>query len=108
MSNLKVLKTKVRYGEKIFAKELIAAIIADGVDRVRFMVPLKRRSIFGFVDGSNYDNTVCRIMEPFDKSNYKIRLVPIVSDGSVVANVDFYMADFVQMINYGEITIMAD
>lgn len=98
-SSIKNLKEKVDSGKKITTDELTQAIISDGVDKVKFIVPM-------------YDKDVlCKIEETDSiqvKNNYKIILVSNNTDDDGYNTIKiYYMIDIVDLINQGIATIVA-
>ena len=111
---MKDLKERMEKGEWVTSDDLCQAILTEGVDNVRFVVPLGVVSVRGFgismLNGSKCKDVLCKIEEDFNrevKNNYKIKVVPVVSDESVASSDDFYTSDFVSLIRSGHIKIAA-
>lgn len=108
--SMKELKEKIENGEWITSDDLCQAIMTDGIENVRFIVPLNTTCGFGFfLNGNEFKNTLCRVEERWNreiKQNYKIVLVPIEPDESIASSRDYYTMDFVSLIKSGHIKIV--
>ena len=107
---MKELKEKIENGEWITSDDLCQAIMTDGIENVRFIVPLNTTCGFGFfLNGNEFKNTLCRVEERWNreiKQNYKIVLVPVEPDESIASSRDYYTMDFVSLIKSGHIKIV--
>lgn len=109
--SMKELKEKIENGERITSDNLCQAIMTDGIENVRFMVPLNTTCGFGFfLDGNKFKETLCKVEERWNreiKQNYKIVLIPVEPDESIASSRDYYTIDFVSLIEEGYIKIVA-
>ena len=113
-TSMKELKEKVEKKEWITSDDLCQAIISDGIENVKFLVPLNTVSVRGFgislLNGDKFKDTVCRVEERYNrevKQNYKLSLIPIEPDETVANSRDYYTSDFVSLIKEGIIKIIA-
>lgn len=107
--SMKELKEKIEKGEWVTSDDLCQAIMTDGIDNVRFMVPLNTTFGFFFLDGNKFKDTLCKVEERWNreiKQNYKIVLIPEKPDDSVASSCDYYTTDFVSLIKEGHIKIV--
>lgn len=107
--SMKELKEKIEKGEWVTSDDLCQAIMTDGIDNVRFMVPLNTTCGFFFLDGNKFKDTLCKVEERWNreiKQNYKIVLIPEKPDDSVASSCDYYTTDFVSLIKEGHIKIV--
>ena len=84
--------------------------MTDGIENVRFMVPLNTTCGLFFLNGNEFKDTLCKVEERWNrevKQNYKIVLVPVEPDDSVTCSCDYYTEDFVSLIKEGHIKIVA-
>jgi len=107
------LKTKVDAGEWITSDEICQAILTEGVDNVRFSVPLNlvSASICGstLLDGDKEENVECKVVESYNRkvsTNYKLDLVPVTPSDRYANHRDWYTTDFVSAIRQGYIKIL--
>ena len=109
-TSMKELKEKIKNGEWVTSDDLCQAIMTDGIENVRFVVPLNTTCGFGFfLNGNEFKNTLCRVEERWNreiKQNYKIVLVPVEPDESIASSRDYYTMDFVSLIKSGHIKIV--
>ena len=108
-TSMKELKEKFERKEWVTSDDLCQAILSDGIDNVRFVVPLNTVCGF-FLDGNKFKDTVCKIEERYNrevKSNYKLTLVPVEADETVASSDDYYTMDMVSLIQSGYIKIVA-
>jgi hypothetical protein len=109
------VKQKVESGETVFADELCNAILSDGVENVRFSVPLDftfRERMYKKSHGEacNSKETICKIEESELRKitdGYKITVVPVEKTGEVIEKDDYYLSDFASLICSGHIKIVA-
>lgn len=114
---LKELKERVEKGEWITSNDLCQAILTDGIEKARFIVPFNTVCNVGLslgfkflLNGNEYKDTLCKVEERFNrevKNNYKIVLVPVKADDSIASSSDYYTSDFVELIKSGQIKIVA-
>lgn len=96
------LKEKIEKGKWVTSDDLCQAILTDGIENVRFIVPFQ-------IAFDNEKDIVCKIEERFNrevKQNYKIILIPEKNETGVTY-VDYYTSDFVSLIKSGYIKIVA-
>ena len=108
--SMKELKEKIENGEWITSDDLCQAIMTDGIENVRFMVPLNTTCGLFFLNGNEFKDTLCKVEERWNreiKQNYKIVLIPEEPDDSVASSRDYYTTDFVSLIKEGHIKIVA-
>lgn len=108
--SMKEFKEKIEKGEWVTSDDLCQAIMTDGIDNVRFMVPLNTTCGLFFLNGNEFKDTLCKVEERWNrkiKQNYKIILVPVEPDDSVACSSDYYTGDFVSLIEEGRIKIIA-
>lgn len=106
---MKELKEKIEKGEWVTSDDLCQAIMTDGIDNVRFMVPLNTTGGFFFLNGNKFKDTLCKVEERWNreiKQNYKIVLIPEKPDDSVASSRDYYTNDFVSLIQKGIVKIV--
>jgi hypothetical protein len=107
--SMKELKEKIEKGEWITSDDLCQAIMTDGIDNVRFMVPLITTCDLFFLNENKFKNTLCKVEERWDrevKQNYKIVLIPVEPDDNVACSCDYYTTDLVSLIKEGHIKIV--
>ena len=108
--SMKELKEKIEKDEWITSDDLCQAIMTDGIENVRFMVPLNTTCGLFFLNGNEFKDTLCKVEERWNreiKQNYKIVLIPEEPDDSVASSCDYYTTDFVSLIKEGVIKIVA-
>lgn len=106
---MKELKEKVDRKEWTTSDDLCQAILSDGVDNVRFIIPLNTVSARGFGISLKTKDTVCKIEERYNrevKNNYKLTVVPVNSDATVANRADYYTEDMTSLIREGRIKII--
>lgn len=113
-TSMKELKAKIERKEWCTSDELCQAIITDGVDNVRFIVPLSIVSmrVFGIslANGDKFKDTLCKIKEEYlhdVKRNYKLTLIPVEPSEDIVSRTAFYTSDMLSLIQSGHIKIVA-
>ena len=111
---MKELKDKIDSKEWCTSDELCQAILTDGVDNVRFIVPLNTISMLvlglPLADGDNFKDVLCKIKEDYlheVKNNYKLQLVPVEPTEDTVSRREFYTGDMLGLIKSGFIKIVA-
>lgn len=96
-TSMKELKEKVEKKEWVTSDDLCQAILSDGIENARFIIPLNK-------------DTVCKIEERYNrevKNNYKLTLVPVEADETVASSDDYYTMDMISLILSGYIKIVA-
>ena len=110
-TSMKELKEKIERKEKCTSDDLCQAILSDGIDNVRFVVPLNTVCGFGFfLDENKFKDTLCKIEERWNrevKQNYKLVVVPVEPDETVASSHDYYTMDMISLIQSGYIKIVA-
>ena len=93
---MKELKDKIDSKEWCTSDELCQAILTDGVDNVRFIVPLNTISMrvlgLPLADGDNFNDVLCKINEEYlhdVKQNYKLTLIPVEPTEDTVSRREF-------------------
>lgn len=84
--------------------------MTDGIENVRFIVPLNTTCGLFFLNANEFKDTVCKVEERWNreiKQNYKIVLIPEEPDESIASSCDYYTIDFVSLIKEGYIKIVA-
>ena len=85
--------------------------MTDGIENVRFIVPMNTTCGFGLLlNGKEFKDTLCRVEERWNREvirNYKIVLIPVEPDESIASSRDYYTVDFVSLIKEGYIKIVA-
>lgn len=111
--SMQEVKTKIENKEWCTSDELCQAILAEGIDNVRCIVPLNivTASVFGIsvADGNTFKETLCKIKEDYlheIKRNYKICFVPVETDASIIGSKDFYTTDLISLIRVGIVKIV--
>ena len=111
---MKELKDKIDSKEWCTSDELCQAILTDGVDNVRFIVPLNTISMrvlgLPLADGDNFKDVLCKIKEDYlheVKNNYKLQLVSVEPTEDTVSRREFYTGDMLSLIKSGLIKIVA-
>ena len=109
-SSMKELKEKINNKEWVTSDDLCQAILSDGIENVRFIVPLNTVCGFGFfLDGNKFKDTLCKIEERWNrevKNNYKLIVVPVEPDETVASYGDFYTSSMISLIKEGHIKIV--
>lgn len=75
---MKELKEKIENGEWVTSDDLCQAIMTDGIENVRFIVPLNTTCGLFFLNANEFKDTVCKVEERWNreiKQNYKIVLI---------------------------------
>ena len=113
-TSMKEVKEKLERKEWVTSDVLCQAILTDGIDNVRFMVPLNIVSMRAFginlLNGSDFKDTLCKIKESYNhevKNNYKLTVIPVEKDETVASHRDFYTSDMLSLIQSGHIKIVA-
>lgn len=110
-TSMKELKEKIKNGKWVTSDDLCQAIMTDGIENVRFVVPLNTTCNVGFLlNGNEFKDTLCKVEERWNrevKQNYKIVLVPVEPDESIASSSDYYTMDFISLIKSGNIKIVA-
>lgn len=111
---MKELKDKIDRKEWCTDSEFSQAILTDGIDNVRFIVPLNTISMkvlgLPLADGDNFKDVLCKIKEDYlheVKNNYKLQLVPVEPTEDTVSSREFYTGDMLGLIKSGIIKIVA-
>lgn len=94
------LKEKIERGEWITSEELCQAILTDGIDNARFIVPFD--TAYGIKD------TICKVEERFNrevKADYKLVLVPVTPNNDTVHEMEYYTTDLVGLLRAGIVEI---
>ncbi len=108
-TSMRELKERVNRKEWITSDDLCQAILSDGVDNVRFIIPLNTVSARGFGISLKTKDTVCKIEERYNrevKNNYKLTVVPVDPDATVANRADYYTEDMASLIREGRIKII--
>lgn len=112
-TSMKELKEKIERGEWVTSGELCQAILSDGIENVRFIVPLNTVSMHAFgiklLDCEKFKDTLCKIEEQWNrevKQNYKLVVVPVEPDKTVSSGMEFYTNDMLSLIQGGHIKIV--
>ena len=83
-TSMKELKQRIdNKDDSVTDDDLCIAIMSDGVDKVRFNVPINKRAGLFFLDGCDFKMVECKIVESFNrevKNKYKITFVTVVPD----------------------------
>lgn len=110
-TSMRELKEKIKNGDWVTSDDLCQAILTDGIDNVRFIVPLNVTCGFGFLlDGNKTEDTLCKVVESFNrevKNNYKIRVVPVEANEKIASSRDYYTDSMISLIKEGYIKIVA-
>ena len=79
-TSMKELKEKIEKKEWVTSDDLCQAILSDGIENVRFIVPLNTVCCGGFfLNGNKFKDTICKIKEEWNREvsqNYKLIVVP--------------------------------
>lgn len=113
-TSMKELKQKIDNDEWVTSDDLCQAIMSDGIENVRFIVPMDievaRLSDHLYIaDSSKRKDTLCKIDERWNrevKQNYKITLVPVYLDDEVIREATYYTSDLIDLIKHGSIKIV--
>lgn len=110
---MKELKDKIDSKEWCTSDELCQAILTDGVDNVRFIVPFNTISMrvlgLPLADGDNFKDVLCKINEEYlhdVKQNYKLTLIPVEPTEDIISCREFYISDMFSLIKSGHIKIV--
>lgn len=110
--SIQSIKDKLANGEWITDDELCQAIMSEGVENVRFIIPMMAVSgrFMGIVtcDPTSRIDKVCHIEEGFNRNvvdNYKFNFVPDEYDGSTCSHEEYYVLDFVDLLRSGHAKI---
>jgi hypothetical protein len=111
--SMKELKEMIDKKEFVTSDMLCQAILSDGIDNARFMVPLNTVSLCMFdialIDCDNFKDTLCKIKEEWNREvrqDYKLVLVPVENDETVESRHEYYTSDMIQLIQEGIIKII--
>lgn len=109
--SMKELQEKINNGEYISSNDICTAILSDGVDNVRFMVPFPITPFRAgqFKNRRQYKKVLCKIKEEWNREvqrNYKIIFVPVEKDDDIVDKIEYYNSDIVDAIRRGGIVIV--
>ena len=99
-SSMKDFKRMMENKENVTTSDLCQAILSDGVENVRFEVPMNPSSDEGYI---------CKIEEKLDRKveqNYKIVLVPVHKDENIVSSIEYYINDLLGLIEEDLIKII--
>lgn len=109
-TSMKELKDKIEKKERVTSDDLCQAILSDGIENVRFIVPLNTVCCGGFfLNGNKFKDTVCKIKEEWNREviqNYKLIVVPVEPDETIASKRDFYTSDMISLIVDGYIKII--
>lgn len=100
-TSMKELKQKIDNKEFITSDDLCVAILSDGVENVRFKVPIN--------NGFEFKITECKIQESWNrevKNKYKLVFVPVESGNAITGKREFYVCDLVSCIEDGSVQII--
>lgn len=112
------IKYKISRDERITDSELCQAIMSEGIDSVRFLVPMSpidmkvnigNRSIIAIDPSKNKINKVCHIVEEFNRrveDCYKLKLYSDDGDDTVERYIDWYITDLVSSLMSGYVKIV--
>ena len=110
---MKELKDKIDSKEWCTSDELCQAILTDGADNVRFIVPFNTISMrvlgLPLADGDNFKDVLCKINEEYlhdVKQNYKLTLIPVEPTEDIISCREFYISDMLSLIKSGHIKIV--
>lgn len=114
--SIKSVKEKFENGDWVTDSELCQAILSEGIDKVRFIIPMSvvdcriNYNGYGLVatNPNNRVNKVCHIVEDFNRKvsdNYKLRLYADDEDMAVTYE-DYYVSDLVGSLRSGYIQIV--
>lgn len=108
-TSMKEFKERVDKGECVNSNDLCLAILSDGIDNVRFIVPLNTRCSLFLLNGEEFKKVLCKIVESYNreiKTCYKISVVRVEEDESVSSGRDYYMETFLDFIKEGIVEIV--
>ena len=101
-SSMKDLKDRVDNNEWITSEDLCKAILSDGVENVRFSIPVNNHDQLDLSDNpENCKDVLFMIKEEFNRevvNNYKVKLYIVDQDESNKKYRDFYTDDLVHLI----------
>lgn len=107
---MKELKEQIERKKSVTAYDLCTAILSDGVDKARFIVPMNTIAFPGiFANGCDFKNVECRVVEEFNRevaNCYKLVCVPVTPDVTVVPKREFYVLDMLSLLEDGIIKIV--
>lgn len=113
-TSMKELKQKIDNDEWVTSDDLCQAIMSDGIENARFMVPMSivTARAFGLciADVNKTKDTLCKVTERWNrevKRDYKIILTPVSPDEEVIREEDYYTCDLIELIKHGCIKIVA-
>jgi len=105
---------KLKNNEFVTDDELCQMLLSEGVDNVRFVIPMMTVDcrFMGLVscNPNKRVDTVCHIEEGFNRmvsDNYMFNFVPDNFDGSTLSHYDIYTSDFVSWLRSGDAKIVA-
>lgn len=108
-TSMKDLKKKIENEELITSDDLCQSIMSEGIENVRFIIPLNTTYSLGLLNGNKFKNTLCKIEERQNrevKQNHRIVLTPVEPNESIVNSRDYYTEDFISLIKNGNIKIV--
>ena len=109
-TSMKELKQRIdNKDDSVTDDDLCIAIMSDGVDKVRFNVPINKRAGLFFLDGCDFKMVECKIVESWNrevKNKYKITFVPVIPDVNIGDKREFYVSDLISLIKDGYVEIV--
>lgn len=109
-TSMKELKQRIdNKDDSVTDDDLCIAIMSDGVDKVRFNVPINKRAGLFFLDGCDFKMVECKIVESWNRevnNKYKITFVPVIPDVNIADKREFYVSDLISLIKDGYVEIV--
>lgn len=110
-TSMKSIVEKLENKERIFDDMLVIAILSEGVENVRFEIPMPYSDGF-FKHPDKTTPTICRIDEEYRdrkvKNNYKIALTPVEPQENLSLHEEYYISDFAGLIECGYIKVVLE
>lgn len=110
--SIQSIKDKLANDEWVTDDELCQAILSEGVENVRFIIPMMLVScrFMGLVtcDPTKRVEKKCHIEEGFNRmvsDGYKFNFVPDDYDGTTCSHEEYYVLDFVSSLRNGYVKI---
>ena len=111
--SIQTIKDKLANDECITDDELCQAIMSEGMENIRFIVPMMSVSsrFMGLTtcDPTNRIEKICHIEEGFNRKVsdcYKFTFVPDEYDGNTCSKEDKYVIDIISSLQSGDIKIL--
>ena len=106
---MSVLIKRLKNKEWVTDDALCQSILTDGVENVRFKIPMHVVDLTGLDSYDDVLKTKCKIIEEWNRTvmdNYKLKFYPLENERNVVSYEEYYTMDFVGSIRSGFIEVL--